>query len=186
MPLRLGDQTSAYVCPCTCRKRRLIMLYILSYTTGLLYAWSSCMQWGVWVWTVGRLVNYPGYGNIGGWDLFIKGQTASLRGDPELQAQSSARASLKLTPCTPYGTSITYSSFLPPPGKPLVKAGLWVLLLAAVTLESKLPDHHHFVYCILNIKLFMEFLYLILYACPRLRFLDVETNPGQQRPVPAV
>ena len=32
----------------------------------------------------------------------------------------------------------------------------------------------------------MDFLYLIFYACPRLRFLDVETNPGQRCPVPAV
>ena len=32
----------------------------------------------------------------------------------------------------------------------------------------------------------MESLYLIFYACLRLRFLDVETNPGPQRPVPTV
>ena len=34
----------------------------------------------------------------------------------------------------------------------------------------------------------MEFLYLIFYACLRLRFLDVdvETNPGPRRPVPPV
>ena len=32
----------------------------------------------------------------------------------------------------------------------------------------------------------MDFLYLIFYACQRLRFLDVETNPGQWRGVPAV
>ena len=32
----------------------------------------------------------------------------------------------------------------------------------------------------------MDFLYLIFYACLRLRFLDVETNPGQRRPVPSV
>ena len=32
----------------------------------------------------------------------------------------------------------------------------------------------------------MEFLNLIFYACLRLRFLDVETNPGPRRPVPAV
>ena len=32
----------------------------------------------------------------------------------------------------------------------------------------------------------MEFIYLIFYACLRLRFLDVETNPGQRRPVPDV
>ena len=32
----------------------------------------------------------------------------------------------------------------------------------------------------------MEFLYLIFYACLRIRFLDVETNPGPRRPVPPV
>ena len=32
----------------------------------------------------------------------------------------------------------------------------------------------------------MDFLYLIFYGCLRLRFLDVETNPGSRRPVPAV
>ena len=32
----------------------------------------------------------------------------------------------------------------------------------------------------------MDFLYLIFYACLRLRFLDVETNPGPRRPVPDV
>ena len=31
----------------------------------------------------------------------------------------------------------------------------------------------------------MDFLYLIFYGCLRLRFLDVETNLGPQRPVPA-
>ena len=29
----------------------------------------------------------------------------------------------------------------------------------------------------------MDFLYLIFYGCLRLRFLDVETNPGPRRPV---
>ena len=32
----------------------------------------------------------------------------------------------------------------------------------------------------------MDFLYLIFYGCLRLRFLDVETNPGPRRPVPVV
>ena len=32
----------------------------------------------------------------------------------------------------------------------------------------------------------MELIHLIFYACLRLRFLDVETNPGQRRPVLAV
>ena len=31
----------------------------------------------------------------------------------------------------------------------------------------------------------MDFLYLIFYGCLRLRFLDVETNPGLHRPVSA-
>ena len=43
-PCGLVDQNSANVCSCACRKRRLIMGYKLSYTTGLLYAWCSCMQ----------------------------------------------------------------------------------------------------------------------------------------------
>ena len=41
-------------------------------------------------------------------------------------------------------------------------------------------------YCILNITQFIDFLYLIFYACRRLPFLDVETNPGLRRPVPDV
>ena len=32
----------------------------------------------------------------------------------------------------------------------------------------------------------MDFLYLIFYGCQRLRFLDVETNPGPWHPVPDV
>ena len=32
----------------------------------------------------------------------------------------------------------------------------------------------------------MDFLCLIFYGCLRLRFLDVETNPGPRRPAPAV
>ena len=32
----------------------------------------------------------------------------------------------------------------------------------------------------------MDFIYLIFYACLRVLFLGMETNPGQRRPVPAV
>ena len=32
----------------------------------------------------------------------------------------------------------------------------------------------------------MDFLYLIFYGCLRLRFLDVETNPGPWHPLPVV
>ena len=37
-----------------------------------------------------------------------------------------------------------------------------------------------------NIKYFIDFLYLIFYACLRIRFLVVETNPDLRRPVPTV
>ena len=32
----------------------------------------------------------------------------------------------------------------------------------------------------------MDFIYLICYGCLKLRFLNVETNPGRRRPVPDV
>ena len=32
----------------------------------------------------------------------------------------------------------------------------------------------------------MDFLYINFFACLRLQFLDVETNPGPRRPVPDV
>ena len=43
-----------------------------------------------------------------------------------------------------------------------------------------------FVYFIVNIKKFIDILYLIVYTCLRLRFPDVETNPGSRRPVSTV
>ena len=54
--LWLGGLEFSQCLPFACHKRQLIMGYKLSYTTGLLYAWSSCMQWGVWVWEVGHWV----------------------------------------------------------------------------------------------------------------------------------
>ena len=38
----------------------------------------------------------------------------------------------------------------------------------------------------LNIHQFMDFIYLLFYACLELQFLDVETNQSPRRPVPAV
>ena len=75
-PCGLGDQNSANVCPCACRKRPLIMGYKLSYPTGLLYARSSCMRWCVWVWTVGYWVVLVQviYCSKSGWVLFLKNQ----------------------------------------------------------------------------------------------------------------
>ena len=54
-----------------------------------------------------------------------------------------------------------------------------------IAIATALPSSS-FVYCIVNMIWFMEFLQLIYYACLRLRFVDVETNPGQRRPVPDV
>ena len=54
-----------------------------------------------------------------------------------------------------------------------------------IAIATALPPSSS-VYCIGNIKKFMDILYLIFYGCLRLRFLDVETNPVPRRPVPAV
>ena len=62
-----------------------------------------------------------------------------------------------------------------------------LFLVAAVTLPSQLPHPHHFFwYRIEIIRQFMKLINLIYYACLRLWFLDVETNPGLWRPVPDV
>ena len=58
--------------------------------------------------------------------------------------------------------------------------------MAAVTLPSLLTAP--IVVCVLYCKhqIVYGFFYLIFYGCLRLRFLDVETNPGPGRPVPVV
>ena len=74
-----------------CRKRRLIKGYKLSSTTGFLNAWFSCMQWGVWVRTVGHWVVLVQVIQLlfrRGMSYFSKEPTVALRGGPELQPQS--------------------------------------------------------------------------------------------------
>ena len=46
-----------------------------------------------------------------------------------------------------------------------------------IAIATALPPSS-FEYFIVNIKQFIDFLYLIFYACLMLRFLDVESNPG--------
>ena len=53
-----------------------------------------------------------------------------------------------------------------------------------IAIATALPPS--FAYCIVNIKYFMDFLNFVFYAYRCLRFLDVKTNPGQWRSVPAV
>ena len=43
-----------------------------------------------------------------------------------------------------------------------------------------------FVFACVNIYQFMDLICLLFYACLGLRFLDMETNPGPERPVPGV
>ena len=107
-----------------------------------------------------------------------------MRGDPELQSQSQALSSCNSLLSLSYVAFMLF--FFLPCLNHTVRAGLWDLLVTAVSLPSQLPYQHHFVYCIINIKLFLIFFNLILYACLMLWILVVETNPGLQRPVPAV
>ena len=55
-----------------------------------------------------------------------------------------------------------------------------------VTLPSQLPTPIICLYCIVNIRQFMELFHLTFSACLWLWFLDVETYLGQLRPVPDV
>ena len=82
---------------------------------------------------------------------------------------------LPITHSSPF-SGLAYSSFLSPPLK------LRCLCQSIVMFFPLLL----FVHCIVTIKQFGEFPYLIFNACLRLRFLDVETSPGPRRPVPAI
>ena len=117
-PVAWGDQNSANVCPCTFRKRRLIIGYKLSYTTGLLYAWSSCMQWGVWVWTVGHWVVLVQviYWSKGGWVIFF---TKNQRHPWEqiMSYSHSRKPDLPVTHSSPLSTWLSVLFFFSSPAK---------------------------------------------------------------------
>ena len=54
-----------------------------------------------------------------------------------------------------------------------------------IAIATALPPSS-FVYCIVNTRQFLDFLYLFFfYACLRLRFQDVKTKPCTRRPFPA-
>ena len=78
LPLWVSFTLVSVVYPCEFRLPLwvYIMGYKLAYTTGLLYAWSSSMQWGVWVWTVWHWVVLVHLicCSKGGWVLFLKNQ----------------------------------------------------------------------------------------------------------------
>ena len=135
-----------------CRKRRLIMGYKLSYTTGLLYAWSSCMQWGVWVWTIGHWVVLVQviHCSKGGWVLFLNSQWYPWE---EIMSYSHRRKSdIPVTHSSPLSTwlSILFFFFFP------VKTtqGRFMGFVGGgdnIAIATALPPSS-FMYCIVNIK----------------------------------
>ena len=136
-----GDQNSANVSPCAWRNRRLTQGYKLSYTTGLLHAWPSCMQWGVWVRTVGHWVVLVQviYCSKGGWVLFLKNHRHPW--EEILSYSHSREPDLPVSHFSPFSMWLSVLSYFSSPAKtmPAWQAGLWVLLMAAVTLPSQLP-----------------------------------------------
>ena len=117
-PVAWGDQNwGCDTHPCACRRRRLIMRYELSYTTGLLYAWSSCMQWGVGVWTVGHWVILVKviYCSKGVWVLFLKNQRHPWE---EITSYTHSRQSdLPVTHSSPLSTWLSVLLFFSSPAE---------------------------------------------------------------------
>ena len=149
-----GDHNSANVCPCVCRKRWLIIGYKLSYTTSILYAWSSCMQWGVWVWTVGHWVVLVKviYCSKGRGVLFLKNQWHHW--EQIMSYSHSCKPDLPITLSSPLSMWLSVLFFFISCKNHTVRARWLVLSVVAVTLPSQLPYPHpsSFVYCIVNIK----------------------------------
>ena len=85
--------------------------------------------------------------------------------------------------CVAQRTLLIFSS---PAKTTLSGQGYWFVCGSGnIAIATALPASS-FMYCIVNNKQFMEFLYLIFYACLRLQFLDEETNPSPWRPAPVV
>ena len=106
-----------------------------------------------------------------------------MRGDPELQSQSKARSSRNSLLSLKY--MAYHTLFFPAPLKPrcqgrvmgFVGGGSNVAIATALLPSS-------FVCC--KRQIVNGYLYLIFYGWLRIRFLDVETNPGLRCSVPAV
>ena len=117
-PCGLGDQNSANVCHLHVEMRRLTKRYKLSYTTGLLHAWPFCMQWGVWVGTVGHWVVLVQviYCSKGGWVLFSKNQRHTW--GEILSYSHSRKPDLPVTHFSPFSMWLSVLFFFPSPLKP--------------------------------------------------------------------
>ena len=114
----LGDQNSANVCPCVCHKRRLTRGCKLSYTTGLLHAWPSCMLCGVWVRTVGHWVVLVQviYCSKGGWVIFFKNQRHPW--EEILSYSHNRKPHLPITHFSPFSMLLSVLFFFSSPLKP--------------------------------------------------------------------
>ena len=115
----------------------------------------------------------------------INAATFSMRGN-HLADAATRGINLPVTHSSSLVRGLAYSYFFPPWLKPRCQGrvrgfvgGDGNIAIATALLPSSC------LYCSVNIRQFMEFHYLVFYACLRLRFLDVETTPGPRRPVSA-
>ena len=110
----------------------------------------------------------------------FKERTASLRGDPELQPQSEVQS------CRNSLLSLSYMDyfFIPPPLKQrcLGRVKDFVGGGGKIAIATALPTST-FLYCIHQTFYVIFFFFIVAIT---VWFLDVETNPGPQRPVPDV
>ena len=139
-----GDQNSANICPCECRKRRLVIGYKLSCTTGLLYAWSSCMQWGVWVWTVGHWVVLVQviYCSEGGWVLFFN-KNQRHPWEEKKSYSHSRKPDLPVAHSSPLSTWPSIPSFFPSPLIPRCQGRVMGFVRGGgnIAIATALPHH---------------------------------------------
>ena len=129
----------------------------------------------------------PGSGNLlfqRRMSSFLKEPTASPRGDHEslrgdlLSLRGDHKPDRPVTHSSPLSMWLSVLLFFLPPLKPRCQGKVMGFVGGGgnIVIATALPTSS-LVYCIVNIKRFIYFLYHIFYGCLRLRFLDVGTNP---------
>ena len=110
-----------------------------------------------------------------------------MTGEEIMSYSHSRKPDLPVTHSSPLSTWLSVLFFFSSPAKLRCQGRVMGFVGGGgnIAVANALPPSS-FVHCIVNIKQFMDFLYLIFYGCLRLRFLYVETNPGPRRPVPAI
>ena len=140
----LVDLNSDNVCPCACRKRRLIMGRELSYTTGLLHAWPSFMQSSVCVWTVDLWVVLVQVIYCFKSDEFFF-LTSEWHPWGEILSYSySRKPDLPVTHSSPFSTWVSVLFFFSSTAKTTLSGqGYMFCLVVVATLPSQLPYPYH-------------------------------------------